>query len=83
MRAGAISPTMEGGNPFSTGPSHLQPLEGADRKALSISIVEAPKTPKETPKKNSLRKRLSRFWSAGSKQGLQGKKESAKMVTAY
>ena len=83
MKAGAISPTAERDNPFKRGPSYLQPLEGANRKALSISITEMSHSPKQTPKKNSLRKRLSRFWSAGSPKELRGKKESGKMVAAY
>ena len=83
MKAGAISPTAEDENPFQRGPSCLQPLEGANRKALSVSITEIPRPPRETPKKNSLRKRLSRFWSTGNRKEMQGKKGAGKMVAAY
>ena len=44
--------------------THSQPVMGSI-DAPSVTVLEIPKTPGQTDKKPSLRKRLSRFWSAG------------------
>lgn len=49
----------------------------------SITVVEIPKAPTPTEKKQGLRKRLSRFWSHGAEKDMgDGRKEQGSMVAA-
>ncbi|KAL8828448.1 MAG: hypothetical protein Q9191_002587 [Dirinaria sp. TL-2023a] len=59
--------------------SHSQPVVRTVQ-APSVTVLEVPKTPGPADKKSSLRKRLSRFWSAGGSK--DGSSAPGKMVAA-
>lgn len=59
--------------------SHSQPVMRTVQ-APSVTVLEVPKTPGLGDKKPSLRKRLSRFWSAGGSK--DGSSAPGKMVAA-
>ena len=59
--------------------AHSQPVMGTVQ-APSVTVLEVPKTPGLADKKPSLRKRLSRFWSAGGSK--DASRAPGKMVAA-